>query len=153
MNRRLPRIRRNLWRGGTIALAVAVASTLSGGRAEAISKSQVDAACADSQDAYDTYQGARADFEEAAVALEAANSELWDAEYQEERIRNDYEARVDERAEIQGRLQSQAVELYMQAASGPSMGMMSLSSPADALTALEFLESSLSGRRLFLIGR
>jgi murein DD-endopeptidase MepM/ murein hydrolase activator NlpD len=142
MNRRLPRIRRNLWRGGTIALAVAVASTLSGGRAEAISKSQVDAACADSQDAYDTYQGARADFEEAAVALEAANSELWDAEYQEERIRNDYEARVDERAEIQGRLQSQAVELYMQAASGPSMGMMSLSSPADALTALEFLESS-----------
>jgi murein DD-endopeptidase MepM/ murein hydrolase activator NlpD len=142
MNRRLPRFRRKLWRGGTIALAVAVASTLSGDRAEAISKSQVDEACADSQAAYDTYQQARAEFQDAAVALEAANSELWDAEYREQRIRGDYEARVEERAQIQGQLQSQAVELYMQAASGPSMGMMSLSSPADALTALEFLQSS-----------
>jgi murein DD-endopeptidase MepM/ murein hydrolase activator NlpD len=142
MNRRLPRFRRTFWRGGTVALAVALASTFPGGRAEAISKAQVDEACADSRAAYDTYQQARADFQDAAVALEAANSDLWDAEYQEERIRNDYEARVEERTEIQGRLQSQAVELYMQAASGPSMGMMSLSSPADALTALEFLQSS-----------
>lgn len=142
MNRPHPRFRRLLRRGGTIALAVALAATLSEGRAEAISKAEVDAACADSQEAYDTYQQARADFEDAAVALEAANAELWDAEYQEERIRSAYEARVEERAEIQGKLQSQAVELYMQAASGPSMGMMSLSSPADALTALEFLQSS-----------
>jgi murein DD-endopeptidase MepM/ murein hydrolase activator NlpD len=144
MNRRLPRTRRLFWRGGTIALAVAVASTLSGDRAQAISKSEVDEACSDSQAAYDTYQGARADFEDAAIALEGANNELWDAEYQEERIRDAYEARVEERAEISGRLQSQAVELYMQAASGPSMGMMSLSSPADALTALDYLQSSTS---------
>jgi murein DD-endopeptidase MepM/ murein hydrolase activator NlpD len=125
-------------------LAVAVASTLSGDRAQAISKAQVDEACADSQAAYDAYQGARGDFEDAAIALDAANNELWDAEYREQRIRNDYEARVDERLEIQGRLQSQAIELYMQAASGPSMGMMSLSSPADALTALDYLQSSTS---------
>jgi murein DD-endopeptidase MepM/ murein hydrolase activator NlpD len=125
-----------------VALAVALASTLSGAPAQAISKAQVDEACADSQAAYDTYQGARADFQEAAVALEAANNELWDAEYQEQRIRNAYESRVEEREQIQGQVQSQAVELYMQAASGPSMGMMSLSSPADALTALEFLQSS-----------
>ncbi len=82
------------------------------------------------------------DFEEAAVALEASNAELWDAEYQEQRIRDAYGSRVDERAQVQEQVQSQAVELYMQAASGPSMGMMSLSSPADALTALEFLQSS-----------
>jgi murein DD-endopeptidase MepM/ murein hydrolase activator NlpD len=134
--------RRTVRRGGVVALAVALASTLSGAPAQAISKAQVDEACADSQAAYDTYQGARADFQEAAVALEAANNELWDAEYQEQRIRNAYESRVEEREQIQGQVQSQAVELYMQAASGPSMGMMSLSSPADALTALEFLQSS-----------
>jgi murein DD-endopeptidase MepM/ murein hydrolase activator NlpD len=144
MNRRFPRFRRLVWRGGTIALMVAVASTLSGERAQAISKAQVDEACADSQAAYDAYQGARADFEDAAFALEAANNELWDAEYQEQRIRDAYEARVEEKDEIQGQLQNQAVELYMQAASGPSMGMMSLSSPADALTALDYLQSSTS---------
>ena len=142
MNRRLLSLRRTILRGGTIGMAVALAWTLSGGTAEAISKAQVDEACADSKAAYESYQQARADFQEAAAALEAANAELWDAEYREQRIRSDYEARVDERAEIQGKLQSQAVELYMQAASGPSMGMMSLSSPADALTALEFLQSS-----------
>jgi murein DD-endopeptidase MepM/ murein hydrolase activator NlpD len=142
MNHRHPILRRNIWRGGAVALAVAMAWTLSAAPAQAISKAQVDEACADSQAAYDTYQGARADFHEAAVALEAANNELWDAEYQEQRIRNAYESRVEERTQIQGQVQSQAVELYMQAASGPSMGMMSLSSPADALTALEFLQSS-----------
>jgi murein DD-endopeptidase MepM/ murein hydrolase activator NlpD len=142
MNHRHPILRRNIWRGGAVALAVAMAWTLSAAPAQAISKAQVDEACADSQAAYDTYQGASADFHEAAVALEAANNELWDAEYQEQRIRNAYESRVEERTQIQGQVQSQAVELYMQAASGPSMGMMSLSSPADALTALEFLQSS-----------
>jgi murein DD-endopeptidase MepM/ murein hydrolase activator NlpD len=142
MNHRLSRIRRTLWRGAVGALAVALASTLTSAPAQAISKAQVDEACADSKAAYDTYQGARADFQEAAVALEAANAELWDAEYREQRIRDVYESRVDERAQVQERVQSQAVELYMQAASGPSMGMMSLSSPADALTALEFLQSS-----------
>jgi murein DD-endopeptidase MepM/ murein hydrolase activator NlpD len=142
MNHRLSRIRRISWRGAVGALAVALASTLTSAPAQAISKAQVDEACADSKAAYDTYQGARADFQEAAVALEAANAELWDAEYREQRIRDVYESRVDERAQVQERVQSQAVELYMQAASGPSMGMMSLSSPADALTALEFLQSS-----------
>jgi murein DD-endopeptidase MepM/ murein hydrolase activator NlpD len=142
MNHRLSRIRRTFWRGAVGALAVALASTLTSAPAQAISKAQVDEACADSKAAYDTYQGARADFQEAAVALEAANAELWDAEYREQRIRDVYESRVDERAQVQERVQSQAVELYMQAASGPSMGMMSLSSPADALTALEFLQSS-----------
>jgi murein DD-endopeptidase MepM/ murein hydrolase activator NlpD len=142
MNHRLPSFRRTVWRGGIVALAVALASILSGSTAQAISKAQVDEACADSQAGYETYQGARADFQEAAVALEAANADLWEAEYQEQRIRNAYDARVEEQGQIKEQLQSQAVELYMQAASGPSMGMMSLSSPADALTALEFLQSS-----------
>lgn len=72
-------------RGGTIALAVVLASTRWEDLA-AISKAQVDEACADSQAVYDAYQRARADFEGAAVALEAANAELWDAEFQEQRI-------------------------------------------------------------------
>ena len=78
----------------------------------------------------------------AAVALDEANAELDDAEYQEQRIRNAYEARQEEKVELSTRVESQAVELYMQAASGPSMGMVSLSSPSEALTAYEFLRAN-----------
>ena len=78
----------------------------------------------------------------ASVALDEANAELADAEYQERRIRTAYEARQEEKAELSARVESQAVELYMQAASGPSMGMVSLSSPSEALTAYEFLRAN-----------
>jgi murein DD-endopeptidase MepM/ murein hydrolase activator NlpD len=123
-------------------LSAVVTASLATGTALAISRAEVDEACTDSQAAYDIYRSARSDFEVAAVALEEANSELDAAEYQEQRIRNAYEARQEEKAELSTRVESQAVELYMQAASGPSMGMVSLSSPSEALTAYEFLRAN-----------
>jgi peptidoglycan LD-endopeptidase LytH len=123
-------------------LCAVVTASLATGTALAISRAEVDEACADSQEAYDIYRSARSDFEVAAVALEGANAELDAAEYQEQRIRNVYEARQQEKAELSTRVESQAVELYMQAASGPSMGMVSLSSPSEALTAYEFLRAN-----------
>ncbi len=123
-------------------LSAVLTASLATGTALAISRAEVDEACADSQEAYDIYRSARSDFEVAAVALEEANAELDAAEYQEQRIRNAYEARQEEKAELSTRVESQAVELYMQAASGPSMGMVSLSSPSEALTAYEFLRAN-----------
>ena len=125
-----------------VALCPQCHASLATGTALAISRAEVDEACADSQEAYDIYRSARSDFEVAAVALEEANAELDAAEYQEQRIRNAYEARQEEKAELSTRVESQAVELYMQAASGPSMGMVSLSSPSEALTAYEFLRAN-----------
>lgn len=109
--------------------------------AQATSKADVEAACADSKDAYDTLQAARVDFDEAATALDQANVALADAEHQEGRIRGMYQSRQDERAQLQIQVESQAVEMYMQAAAGPSMGLISLSSPAEALITYEFLRS------------
>jgi len=123
-------------------LSAVLTASLSTGTALGISRAEVDEACADSQEAYDIYRGARSDFEVAAVALDEANAELDDAEYQEQRIRNAYEARQEEKVVLSTRVESQAVELYMQAASGPSMGMVSLSSPSEALTAYEFLRAN-----------
>ena len=123
-------------------LSAVLTASLSTGTALGISRAEVDEACADSQEAYDIYRGARSDFEVAAVALDEANAELDDAEYQEQRIRNDYEARQEEKVVLSTQVESQAVELYMQAASGPSMGMVSLSSPSEALTAYEFLRAN-----------
>lgn len=125
-----------------VTLTAVVTASLSTGTALGISRAEVDEACADSQEAYDIYRSARSDFEVASVALDEANAELADAEYQERRIRNAFEARQEEKAELSTRVESQAVELYMQAASGPSMGMVSLSSPSEALTAYEFLRAN-----------
>jgi peptidoglycan LD-endopeptidase LytH len=125
-----------------VTLTAVVTAILSTGTALGISRADVDEACAESQEAYDIYRSARSDFEVASVALDEANAELADAEYQERRIRTAYEARQEEKAELSTRVESQAVELYMQAASGPSMGMVSLSSPSEALTAYEFLQAN-----------
>ena len=123
-------------------LSAVLTASMSTGTALGISRAEVDEACSDSQEAYDIYRGARSDFEVAAVALDGANAELDDAEYQEQRIRNAFEARQEEKVALSTRVESQAVELYMQAASGPSMGMVSLSSPSEALTAYEFLRAN-----------
>ena len=113
-------------------------SGLPGIPAQAITQSQVDEACADSSEAYAAYRRARSEFETAAVALEEANHELDQAEGEEARIRSIYQARADEQEELQAQVAVQAAELYMQAVSGNTM-TFSLSTPAEAMTALEFL--------------
>ena len=124
-----------------LAVGALIAAVLAAGfptaPAGAITQSQVDEACANSRQAYETYQAARSDFEAAAVALEDANNELDEAEHQEQRIRSIYQGRQDEQTRLQTRVEETATELYMQAAAGPSLGIMTISSPGDALTALE----------------
>lgn len=122
-----------------------LATTLPGTRAAAITESEVEEACADSREAYETYRQARSDFEQAAAALDEANTALDDAEYREQRIRGIYEGRQAEQDRLRAQVEETAAELYMQAAgSASSLGMMSLSTPSDALAAVEFLESSAS---------
>ena len=123
-----------------VTLTAVVTASLSTGTALGISR-DVDEACAESQEAYDIYRSARSDFEVASVALDVANAELADAEYQERRIRT-ARGTSGGKGGVVGQVESQAVELYMQAAAGPSMGMVSLSSPSEALTAYEFLRAN-----------
>lgn len=114
-------------------------------RAEAISKSEVEAVCADSQEAYDTYQSARSDFAEASEDLEAANWALAEAETKEARIRSQYESNRTTRAELEPQVESQAVELYMQSVGSGNAGLVALDSPEDALVAIEFMSSTTDG--------
>ena len=122
-------------------VSAVIMSGLSGVPAQAIGRAQIDEACADSQEAYTTYRASRADFEEAAHVLEEANLELFEAEYQEQRIRGIYQARQSEQADLQTQVEAQAVDLYMPSA-GTSAGLVALKKPEDALVAYEFLLSS-----------
>lgn len=113
--------------------------------AQAITKSEVEAVCVDSREAYDAYQTARADFIEASEDLEAANWALAEAEAKEQRIRSQYESNRNARAELEPKVEAQAVDLYMQSVGSGTTGLVALDKPEEALVAFEFMSSSTQG--------
>lgn len=115
--------------------------------AGAITKSDVEAACSGSREAYETYQAARTAFLEASEQLERANGELVEAETKEQRIRNQYESNQRARDELEPQLEAQAVDLYIQSVSSNSAGLVALDKPEDALVATQFMSSSAAGSR------
>ena len=125
-----------------LTVASLVASGVPGTPAQAISRADVDQACAESQQAYDTYRSARSDFEEAARTLETANQELADAEYREQRIRGIYQDRQDATSELEAEVEAQAAEIYMQSVGGAPGAFVAFSSPEDVLVTFELLRSS-----------
>lgn len=123
-------------------IAGLIASGFAAQPAQAISKSEVEAVCADSREAYDTYQAARASFSEATEDLETANLALDQAEAKEQRIRTQYESNRTAREELVPKVESQAVELYMQSVGSGTAGLVALDKPEDALVAFEFMASA-----------
>lgn len=91
--------------------------------ANAITKTEVEQVCADSQEAYDTYQSARASFQAASGDLEEANRAVEQAEAKETRIRGQYESNQNIRKELEPQVESQALELYMQSVGSGTAGL------------------------------
>ena len=120
-------------------LTVALAAT----PVEAVTQDEVDAACADSAAAYRTFSAAQGEFAAAAGALEETTVELEEAEYREQRVRGLYQNRQSDQTELQSDVESQAAEMYMQGVAG-APAMMLFSTPAEALTAVEFLNQDAS---------
>ena len=114
-------------------------------RTEAITKSQVDAACADSVEQLAEYRAARADFEE-------KDDEYWDAvnevdvlEALQGRIEGSVNSNTEELIVIQEKIEDQAVQLYMMGGlSNPGI-ILSASSVDEYLTSSEFLSAATIG--------
>lgn len=123
-----------------------VASTVTTSPAQAITKSEVEQVCADSREAYDTYQAARTSFVEASEDLEEANWALAEAEAKEQRIRGQYESNQNRKTELEPQVESQAVDLYMQSVGSGTAGLVALDNPEEALVAFEFMSSSTDDR-------
>jgi murein DD-endopeptidase MepM/ murein hydrolase activator NlpD len=122
-----------------------LASGLAAAPAQAITRSEVEQVCADSREAYDSYQAARADFLEATEDLEEANWALDEAEAKEQRIRGQYESNQNRKTELEPQVESQAVDLYMQSVGSGTVGLVALDKPEDALVAFQFMSSSTEG--------
>lgn len=128
-----------------VVLSIALVASLFPGTTLAVTKSQVDEACADSRAQLEEYREAQADFEEAAFAYEAALNEVAKIELKQSRVEGSVETHAAELEEVQAQFEEQAVELYMRGGfSNPGI-ILSASSVDEFMTTSEFLSSAATG--------
>ncbi|MCI0544839.1 MAG: M23 family metallopeptidase [Actinobacteria bacterium] len=111
----------------------------------AVTRSQVDAACADSKEQYEDYQQARARFEDAALDYEAVLNDIDRLERQQARIQGTVDNNADELLVIEDQIAERAVQLYMQGGLTSPGIIFSASSVDQFLTTTEFLSSAALG--------
>ena len=111
----------------------------------AITRSQVEAACADSREQLDAYRAAQVEFEEAAIEYEGILNEVEKVERKQDSVAGSVEVHTDELAEIQEQIEEQAVQLYMRGGLSRPGIIFSASSVDQFMTTSEFLTEAASG--------
>ena len=126
----------------TLVGLVAVLFPLAG---QAVTKTQVEEACADSRAQLDEYRAAQAAFEDAAHEYEDAVIEVDRVERKQESVAGSVSSHTEELDQIQARIEEQAVELYMRGGvAGPGI-IFSASSVDEFMTTSEFLTAAATG--------
>lgn len=112
---------------------------------QAVTKEQVDAACASSRAQYDDYLVAKANYEDAEDAYWAAANETDRVETKQKRIQGSVEIQNDDLERIQIEIEATAVELYMRGGfSNPGI-ILAASSVDEFMTTSEFLTAATTG--------
>jgi murein DD-endopeptidase MepM/ murein hydrolase activator NlpD len=132
---------RSFLRGLSFLLVAVLTGTTAQPSALSVTKAEVDAACADSSQAYGVYQERQAAFEEAALAWERTLQEMEAIRYERDRLAGVVERRESEIAGIEQRLQDLAVEMYMQGGSGSELVLFA-DSVDELITGSEFLAAA-----------
>lgn len=128
-----------------VVLAVLLIAGLFPQTTQAVSKSQVDKACADSRAQLEEYREAQAEFEAAALAYEAALNEVARIELKQARVQGSVESHAEELDQVEAQFEEQAVELYMRGGfSNPGI-ILSASSVDEVMTTSEFLTTAATG--------
>lgn len=112
---------------------------------EAVTRSQVDAACDDSREQLAEYRAARALYEEKDAEYWAVVEDLDELEQKQGRIQGSVNSQTEDLGVIQDKIEEQAVQLYMMGGfSNPGI-ILSASSVDQFLTTSEFLSSATVG--------
>jgi len=112
---------------------------------QAVSKAEVEAACASSRAQYDDYLEAKAEYEDAEDAYWAAANETDRVETKQQRIQGSVEIQNDDLEQIQADIEATAVELYMRGGfSNPGL-ILAASSVDEFMTTSEFLTAAATG--------
>lgn len=112
---------------------------------QAVTKSQVDAACADSRAQLEEYRAAQAAFQEAAVQYEAAVVEVDRVVRKQDAVSGSVTSHSEELEQIQAEIEEQAVELYMRGGLASPGIIFSASSVDEYMTTSEFLTAAATG--------
>jgi murein DD-endopeptidase MepM/ murein hydrolase activator NlpD len=112
---------------------------------QAVTKSQVDAACADSRAQLDEYRSAQAAFQEAATQYEAAVVEVDRVVRKQDAVSGSVTSHSEELEQIQAEIEEQAVELYMRGGLASPGIIFSASSVDEYMTTSEFLTAAATG--------
>lgn len=137
--------KRTHWRVLLVITIVALAGSLFPMPSGAVTKSQVEEACADSRSQLAEYREAQAAFEEAAYAYEDALNDVEFLERKQDRIQSTVDAQTDDLTEVQDRLEEQAVQMYMMGGFNNPGIIFSASSVDEVMTTSEFLNSATLG--------
>lgn len=129
----------------TLTISVLLAAALFPATTLAVTKSQVDEACADSKAQLTEYREAQAAFEEAAISYEGALNDVARVEAKQDRIQGSVEANEEDLLVIQDKIEEQAVQLYMMGGSANPGVILSASSVDTFLTTSQFLSSATLG--------
>ncbi len=112
---------------------------------QAVSKSQVDQACADSRAQLEEYRSAKAAFDAGEAQYWSVVNEVDRVQAKQERISGSADSHSKELAQIQAEIEAQAVELYMRGGfSNPGI-IFSVSSVDEFMTTSEFLTAAATG--------
>ncbi len=129
-----------------VAVAIAVVVTaVPPPPASAVTKAQVDAACADSVQQHKDYRAAQQRFYEATAAYDQVLVDIERLERRQTRIQTSVDNSDSRRAEIEDAIEQQAVEIYMQGGTSTPGIILSASSLDQFLTTTEFLSSAAVG--------
>jgi murein DD-endopeptidase MepM/ murein hydrolase activator NlpD len=111
----------------------------------AVTKSQVDSACADSRAQLDDYRAAKAAFETAESQYWEVVNEVDRVQAKQERLAGSADVHTAELAQVQSEIETQAVELYMRGGfSNPGI-IFSASTVDEFMTTTEFLTAAATG--------
>lgn len=111
----------------------------------AVTRSQVDQACADSREQLSAYRAAQSDFEEAAFEYEDALNDVAFLEAKQDRIQGSVDSQAVQLEQVQARLEEQAVQMYMMGGLNNPGIIFSASSVDQVMTTTEFLNSATLG--------
>ncbi len=113
--------------------------------ASAVTKAQVDAACADSAEQHRDYRAAQQRFFDSTAAYDALLVDIERLEGRQDRIQTSVDNSETRRSEIEDAIEQQAVEIYMQGGTSTPGVILSASSLDQFLTTTEFLSSAAVG--------
>ncbi|MGD2060061.1 MAG: peptidoglycan DD-metalloendopeptidase family protein [Acidimicrobiia bacterium] len=133
------------WRVLLVLSLVALVASLFPMASNAVTRSQVDEACADSKDQLAEYRAAQAAFEEAALDYEAALNDVEFLENKQARIQTSVESHEGDLEAVQAQLEEQAVQMYMMGGFNNPGIIFSASSVDEVMTTEEFLNSATLG--------